>query len=179
VNPLIDTTVYQNGRVVLRRASNYGHYAVSSEFDAQELLGRVEEQHRALIEDLRAGLLDSEIAATAKEEARQDGIQVQLLNPGSWLSAGNVSLDLEILRRVDGQPEGGAQVEAAIEGALRDGLHRGVSDSKGRARIEFPLPQLGRGNLALVILAKNETDLDEIRFAMRSRSKTPSAGGAE
>ena len=178
-NPLIDTTVYQNGRVVLRRASNYAHFAESSEFNAQELHERVEEHHRALIEDLRTGLLDTEIAAAAKEEAVRGGIQVQLLNPESWLSAGNVSLDLQILRRADRQPEGGARVEATIEGALQDGRHLGTSDNQGRLKIEFPMPQLGKGNLALVILAENEASKDEVRFAMRSRSKAPSTSSSE
>jgi len=175
-NPLIDTTVYRNGRVVLRRASNYAHYAASAEFNARELHERVEEHHRALIEDLRAGLLDPEMAAAAKEEAQGGGIQVQLLNPESWVTEGNVSLDLQILRLADGQPEGGARVEAAIEGAVQDGRHAGTSDSQGRLRIEFPMPLLGKGDLALVILAENEARKDEIRFAMRSRAKTPSAG---
>jgi hypothetical protein len=178
-NPLIDTTIYQNGRVVLRRASNYAHYAESEEFDARELLERVEEHHRALIEDLRTGLLDGEMAAAAKEEAGGGGIQVQLLNPGSWLSGGNVSLDLRVLRRADRRPEGGASVEASIEGALQQGRHTARSDDQGRVNLEFPMPPLGKGTLALVIVARNEESKDEIRFAMRSRSKTPSAGSAE
>ena len=92
-----------------------------SEFNADELRERVEEQHRALIEDLRSGVLDEEIAATAKEEDGQGGIQVQLLNPESWLSAGNVSLDLEILRRADGQPEAGAHVKPPSKARCRTG----------------------------------------------------------
>jgi hypothetical protein len=178
-NPLIDTTVYQNGRVVLRRASNYAHYAASVEFDAQELHERVEEHHRALIEDLRTGLLDAEMTAAAKEEAGSGGIQVQLLNPEAWVSEGNVSLDLQILRRADRQPEGGARAEAFIEGALQEGHHEGTSDSQGRVRIEFPMPPLGKGDLALVIRARNDTGKDEIRFAMRSRAKVPSGGAPE
>lgn len=179
VNPLIDTTIYQNGRVVLRRASNYAHYAESDEFDPRELLERVEEHHRALIEDLRTGLLDGEMAAAAKEEAVGGGIQVQLLNPGSWLSGGNVSLDLRVLRRGDRQPEGGARVEASIDGALKDGRHTATSDEQGRVNLEFPMPPLGKGTLALVIVARNEESKDEIRFSMRSRSKAPSTSSTE
>ena len=49
--------------------------------------------------------------------------------------------------------------------------HAGVSDDRGRVRIEFPLPPLGKGNLALVIHAQADAGKDEIRFAMRSRPK--------
>ena len=89
-----------------------------------------EERHRALIEDLRTGLTIGEMAAAAKAEAGGGGIQVQLLNPGSWLSGGNVSLDLRVLRRADRRPEGGASVEASIEGALQEGVMRRRATTK-------------------------------------------------
>jgi hypothetical protein len=170
-HPTIDTAVYQNGRVLHRRSSSYEHFVTSAEFSAQALRERVEEQHRVVIEDLRDGSLDAELAAAAEKANRAGGIQVQLLNPQSWLSAGNVKLDVEILRRADRQPQPGAEVEAAIEGASADSRHTGMSDHQGRVRIEFPLPPLGKGDLALVILAKADAAKDEIRFTMRSRTR--------
>ena len=170
-HPAIDTTVYQQGRVLHRRSSSYEQFAASAEFSADGLRERVEEQHRLVIEELRAGTLAAEMAAAAEKANRAGGIQVQLLNPQSWLSAGEVKLDVEILRRADRQPQVGAEVEASIEGASVDARHTGKSDDQGRVRIEFPLPPLGRGDLALVILAKADAAKDEIRFAMRSRPK--------
>jgi len=170
--PVIDTVVYQNGRVLHRRAFDYQSFLGSAEFTEEVLRQRVEEHHRAVIEDLRSGLLEEEIAA-AQKATKGPGIEVQLLNPGSWLTAGSVSLDLAIMRRGDGQPESGAHVEAMIEGALAETRHAGTSDGQGRVQLQFPMPQLGKGDLALVILAKAEAGKDEIRFAMRSRSKAP------
>src|ERR1700687_5136249 len=92
--PVIDTAVYQNGRVLHRRSSNYEQFAATPEFSTDDLRQRVEERHRFVIEDLRAGALAAEISAAADQAG---GIQVQLLNPGSWLSAGSASLDVEIL----------------------------------------------------------------------------------
>jgi hypothetical protein len=172
---VIDTAVYQNGRVLHRRSFNYEQLLASDSTGAEALRQRVEDQHRAVIDDIRSGALDAEIAAALDEASRAAGIQVQLLNPGSWLSGGNVSLDVEILRRSNGQPEPGAQVEAVIEGALQNDRHAGTCDDQGRVKIEFPLPPLGKGDLALVIHARAEAGKDEIRFTMRSRAKTPSA----
>ena len=174
-HPVIDTTVYQNGRVFHRRASDYQEFKNSAEFSDQLLRHRVEEQHRVVIEDLRGGLLSAEITAAREKTSAASGIQLQLLNPGSWLSAGNVSLDIEMVRRADRQPQAGVQVHAAIEGALRDGHHTGTTDDEGRVRIQFPLPPLGKGDLALVIQARTKAGNDEIRFTMRSRAKTPPA----
>ena len=170
-HPVIDTVVYQHGRILHRRSSSYEHFAASSEFTAEGVRDRVEEQHRQVIEDLREGALAEQIAAALELATRAGGIQVQLLNPTSWLEGGNVKLDVEIVRRSDRQPLAGAQVEAAIEGAAEATRHAGTSDDQGRVQFGFPLPPLGKGDLALVINAHADGGKDEIRFAMRSRSK--------
>jgi hypothetical protein len=180
-HPSIDTVVYQNGRIFYRKASNYEHFAASADFNAEDLHFRVSEQHRTVIEAIRAGELDAEIAAAAAEAnakapvptapATPVAIQVQLLNPDSWLSAGFVSLQLEVVRRPDRAPIAGAQVEALIDGSLSATPHTGVCDAKGQVKIKFPMPQLGRNDLTLVIVAKFGTAKDEIRFAMRTRTR--------
>ena len=172
-HPIIDTAVYQNGRILHRRALNYSELAESLFFTPEDLRRHVEEQHRAVIEDVRSGALDSEIASasTATQANRPAGIQLQLLNPGSWLSGGKVSLEVEVSRRADRQPQVGASVEAFIEGALDDIRHSGTSDEQGRVRIQFPLSPLGKGDLTLVIHAHTGSWKDEIRFTMRSRQK--------
>jgi hypothetical protein len=185
-HPVLDTMIYHNGMVLYRRASNYSSLAASADFTPEKLSHNVEAQHRAVVEDLHSGALAGEIAAAqqAQKQAREkasaaSGIHVQLMNPTSWLKAGDVSLDIAILRRADKQPVAGVSVEATIEGALETSHHSGTSDEQGRVRIEFPLPLLGKGDLALVIHAKTETAKDEIRFSMRSRAKTPPAGQAK
>jgi hypothetical protein len=173
-HPIIDTAIYLQGRVVHRHSTNYEHLTASKEFSEEVLRKRVAEQHRQVMDELRTGMLSTEIAlATAPMAA--GAIQVHLLNPKSWLSAGNVSLDVEIRRRSDQQPQPGAQIEAWIEGALRDGPCFATADPEGRARIEFPLPPLGKGDLALVIRAWTEAAKDEVRFSMRSRQAAPPA----
>jgi hypothetical protein len=172
-HPFIDTVVYQDGHVVHRRSSSYDHLELSVELGEDALRRRVEQQHRDVIEELRSGTLASEVAAAAEKATSAGGIQVQLLNPGSWLTAGNVTLDVKILRRADQQAQSGAHVEAAIEGALSDARHIGTSDHDGRVHIEFPLPPLGKGELALVILARADAGRDELRFMMRSKHKAP------
>ncbi|HUO35045.1 MAG TPA: hypothetical protein VMU43_08630 [Candidatus Acidoferrum sp.] len=188
-HPSIDTAVYHSGRVVHRLSTNYREFADSAEFSQEALRQRVQEQHKKVIESLRVGSLGTEIegmlgvapkavpvATDPPAPGPMEGIQVQLQNPGSWLSAGNISLDLEILRRHDQKPEAGAIVEAMIEGALQETKHSATSDENGRAKIRFPLPPLGKGDLALVIYAKGNTGDDSIRFSMRTRAKAPETG---
>jgi hypothetical protein len=180
---VIDTAVYHNGRVLYRRSCNYEHFAKSAEFNAEDLHDRVEEQHRSVIEDLQSGVLDAEIMAALEKAAQAAGgasgaagIQVQLLNPKSWLSGGEVSLELEVVRRGDQGPEEGAQVEAAIEGVGKDIVCRGKSDKRGRVRLQFPLPAVGRDDVSLVIQARNQSSREELRFALRAKPKAPPTG---
>lgn len=181
-HPVIDTAVYQNGRVLLRRSSNYQDFVASSEFSPEGVRQRVEEQHRSIIQELRSGAIGAPAAASdvpqASKPADSGGMQVQLLNPQSWISGGRVSLDLEILRRSDRQPWSGAAIEAMIEGSASQERHKSTSDDQGRARIQFPLPPLGKGDLTLVILASADGQRDELRFAMRSRDKSKPSGAA-
>ncbi len=176
---MIDTAVYLHGRVVHHQAFDYSQISAAPDFNPDALAHRVAEQHRAVIEALRSGALDAEIAAAAEQSIRAAGIQVQLLNPQSWLSGGTVSLEVEVARRADHRPEPGAQVEAVIEGALQESRHSGTADEQGRTRIEFPLPPLGKGDLALLIQASAEIGKDEIRFTMRSRHKAAPPGPSQ
>ena len=176
---VIETAIYKSGRIVHRRSLSYKEFRESPDFSDEGLRWRVEAQHRVVIEDLRSGALDAEIAAAEQKARNTSGIQVQLLNPDSWLSGGSVSLSLEILRRGDRQPESGARVEAVIEGALQETRHAGTSDDQGRVQLDFPLPPLGKGDLALVILAQASAGKDELRFAMRSRPKSPASDSAQ
>jgi hypothetical protein len=174
-HPVIDTAIYLQGRVIHRYCTSYDHLKNSTEFNDDVLHKRVAEQHRQVMDELRSGSLTAEIALATEPLMPNGAIQIRLLNPKSWLSAGNVSLDVETVRRSDQQPQAGVWVEASIEGALRDGPSAATSDQQGRVRIEFPLPPLGKGDLALVIRAKTDQAKDEIRFLMRSRQSNPPA----
>jgi len=175
---LIDTAIYLKGMVVHRRSTSYASVANSSEFTPQAVKHRVEEQHRAIIQELRCNMFEAEIAKSVEDAKKARGIQVRLLNPKSWLSSGKVTLDLEILRRADTRPEAGARASALIEGAGPSSIHSGVSDAQGKAHIEFSLPALARANRTLVIQAETDYARDEIRFAVRARRKEPAADRA-
>ncbi len=170
-HPVIDTAVYQHGRILHRLASDYQEFAGSTEFSADGLRERVKSSTEG------SSRICAPVCLTRKSPRRWSSqfapaefrCSSSIPRPG-W-PEGSVLLDVEIVRRADRQPQAGAQVEAAIEGAAQAARHAGVSDDRGRVRIEFPLPPLGKGNLALVIHAQADAGKDEIRFSMRSRTK--------
>ena len=141
-HPVIDTVVYQHGRVLHRQVVELRgicwHRRNSRAEGVAPASGASSTER--VIEDLAIGraMRPKSLRRLPSTRRATGGIQVQLLNPTSWLTGGNVSLDVEILRRADQQPQAGAQVEAAIEGACRRSHHAGTSDDQGRVRIEFP-----------------------------------------
>ncbi len=175
--PFIDTVVYARGRVVHRRTSSYEDLLGSGELSEPAVQHRVEQQHRAVIEELRAGVLQLEAAGAGPAAAR--GIQVQLLNPASWLAGGIATLKVEVHARGKGRPAADVAVEVTLEGA--DGPIRFAvcTNSQGCAELSFPMPELAPGGAALVIRAASPDGEDEVRYQLRpkvrdSAGETPS-----
>ena len=160
----IDTAVYLRGRVIYRHSSGYkGTHAAEA--------GQVEEQHRHIIESLRAGKIVFDDDASRKPESL---IAIGLMNPKTWMAAGHADLHLEVRERGHGRaPVAGARIAARFEGATEAQTHNVQTDAHGRAQIRFPLPADGVGGKTLVIRASAETGEDEIRFHLRAKSKTP------
>ncbi len=175
--PIIDTVVYLGGRVLHRRSCNYEDLVVSPDFSEEALRERVEEQHRAVIEDLRAGLIALDLRARPPASGLPaSGIQVRLLNPTTWLAAGTVTLDIEVLSPADHRPLAGADLVVALEGTHGPIRFTGKSDRQGRARLVFPMPRVGPGGTELVIQAAVEGEEDEVRYTLRSSVKPPALG---
>jgi hypothetical protein len=139
--------------------------------DQAILRARVEKQHREILEALRAGALSLEKNAQEKAPPTKEGIAVKLLNAGSWLEAGHVSLDIEVSSKGGGQPVTGAQVEAFIEGgAGAPESYFGRTDAAGRTSLQFPFPTLNEQSLAaLVIRAHAAENLGELRYQLKPK----------
>lgn len=166
-HPFIDTLVLIRGRVVYRHSTSYEDLAAIGALDQAILRARVEKQHREILEALRAGALSLEKAASVKPE----DIAVKLLNAGSWLESGRVSLDIEVSSKRGGQPVTGAQVEAFIEGgAGSPESYFGRTDAAGHTSLQFPFPILTEPSVAaLVIRAHVAKSLGELRYQLKPK----------
>jgi hypothetical protein len=168
-HPFIDTLVLIKGHVVYRHSTSYEDLAASGALDQAILRARVEKQHRDILEALREGALSLD-----KAPAKKEGIAVKLLNSGSWLESGNVSLDIEVSSKGGGQPVTGAKVEAFIEGgAGAPESHFAHTDGEGRTSLQFPFPNLTEPSLAaLVIRAHVAESLGELRYQLKPKRPT-------
>lgn len=182
--PLIDTTVYAQGRVMYRRVKSFQDLTLASggeNVDARALRARLEEQHRGVLQDLRTGALKFDLpeehmpppmAASRGTIEFTGGIEVKLINSGAWLRAGVASLEIGVMGRTTQLPIGGATVEVEIEGAESPLKLQAGTDARGRAAMTFPMPRLGAEGGQLVIRASGGAGQDELRYRLKPKARS-------
>jgi hypothetical protein len=148
-------------------------------YSEEALSERVKNQHRSVIEEVRSGAI-SIPPASARTNRSSQGIQVRLRNANSWLANGQATLDVQVLKRADQSPIAGANVEAFLHGVKEDARFNGKTAADGMAEIRFAMPGISSQGGELVIRADvgGSEAVDEIRFALRAKSK-PSAPEAK
>lgn len=169
----IVTLVYHEGRILHRRNSSYSDFAATSEYSEDALGERVEDQHRSVIEEVRAGSISVPSAARSETD-ESHGIRVRLLNANSWLVAGQATLNVQVLQRSDDSPIRDAQIEAYLSGPLEKTHFKARTGLDGLAQLRFAVPNTASHGAELVIRADAGASeaIDEIRFILRAKSKT-------
>jgi hypothetical protein len=168
---LIETLVYNRGRIFHRRTSNYSDLVPAPGISEEALRERVEAQHRAVIDAVRDGAIALPAAAERGVHAAGNGIQVRLRNASSWLASGKATLDVQVLRRGGSEPVPNAIVEANITGVSDEARFSAATGDDGVAELRFAMPPLGANGSELVIRAQSEAGNDEVRYALRSKAK--------
>ncbi len=171
---VIDTTVYVRGRVMYRRVKAFDETATAD--PAAALHQRVEGQHRSVAEDIRSGVLKFETPSASTSTIASNspiefpkGIEVRLLNSGSWLVLGTASLNIEVRGRAANKPAAGVTVEVVLEGSEPPFRIQAGSDPLGRVSLVFPMPKLGPAGGELVIRASGVAGRDEIRYRLKAK----------
>jgi hypothetical protein len=177
-HPFLDTVVYVAGRVVHKRSASYEDLtggAAEGEALANQLHERLSVQHREVIAQLEAGTLAlNELGATPAKvgtAASSEELEVRLLNPKSWLQAGQATLEVEVRKKSSTVAIGGADVEAFLEASKERStpIHT-RADAKGRATLSFSLPSVVAAETALVIRATDGEHYAELRFRLKAKS---------
>jgi len=166
-HPFVDTVVLSGGQVVYRRSVGYQDLLSGAGLDESVLGTRIEQQHREILEGVRAGSLPL-------EERRPTATVVRLCNPTSWLTAGQASLEVEVLSRPERRPVAGADVEVSIEGAAEGEPWQFCSptDASGRARLRFLMPLVAdRPNPTLVIGVRGAAAKDQLRYRLKAKPR--------
>ena len=188
---LIDTTVYFRGRVLHRRTNNYFDLLPLDPVREQALKLRVDEQHRAIVEQIQSGALSVALppeekpaappakapaapAPTPAAAASPSALKLELINPRSWLTGKRALLQI-VVRDQAGNVADGAIVTAKVDGAATPAEFSTVTGGFGNAQFEFEMPALANADAALVVEAFKGSARGQLRFQLKMKPRVPSA----
>lgn len=185
---VIDTMVYQSGRVLHRRANSYADLLPLDAAREAKLKERVDAQHHAVLEELRSGKLHlasstlpalpkASAAASAKSAAGPAlSLAVELLNAKTWLSGRRATLQVFVSQKESRAAVSGAAVTARIEGGSEPAQHSTATGLDGKAQLAFDMPRLTAADCALVIEAGTGKAQARLHFQLRAKPKVPAGG---
>ena len=179
---IIDTMVYQRGRVLHRRSNSYADLLPLDAHREEVLRERVNAQHQAVMEELRSGSLKlakhaslpAPGAAAAVDAG--DSLMLELRNAATWLANKRATLQVSVLRKQGRQGVSGAHVTARIDGAAEPAQFSTATGLDGNAQLAFDMPRLAAGACALVIEATHGEARASLHFHLRAKPKIPAAG---
>jgi len=188
-NGLIDTTVYCRGRVLHRRTNNYLDLLPLDPERENSLRKRIDEQHRAVTEEIRSGALHLVPPLSSQEKpasklsqpvtpakaAPAPGLALELINAKNWLKGKRAKLHVSVRKKENGEPVRGARVTSHIAGAADVTEYTAQTGADGQARLEFDMPPLAGGESALVIEAAHADAKTQLRFHLKARPRVPTA----
>lgn len=182
-NAMIDTTVYFQGRVLHRRTNRYQDLLPLDPKREHALKLRVDEQHRAVVEEIRSGALKIAVPPDGKAPqakttppaaAAPSHLHLELLNAKTWLTGKRAFLQIVVRDQAQKAIEG-AKVTAKIEGGARPAEFSGHTGPSGNAQFEFDMPPLAGGDVALVIDTTKGSARGHLRYHLRARPQVPRA----
>lgn len=178
----IDTTVHWHGRVLHRRTNNYLDLLPLDGEKENALKARLDDQHRAVIEEIRTGTLQLTfpappavlqkqvpLAPTARPAA-PSVLKVELVNAKSWLSGKQATLQL-MVRDAAGYAAAGAETKARVEGAENPAEFSTLTGNDGEAVLQFEMPKLRGAEVALLIEASRDGAKGHLRFQLRAKPR--------
>jgi hypothetical protein len=188
-NALIDTTVYCRGRVLHRRTNNYIDLLPLDPERENSLRKRIDDQHRAVTEEIRSGalhLVPPPPPAGENPAAKKAGnsvahanapapLAIELINTKTWLAGKHANLHVAVRKKQNGEALAGALVVARIEGAAAAAEFSAETGADGQARLEFEMPHLTGAEAALVLEATQADSKGQLKFQLKARPRVPTA----
>jgi len=191
-NPVIETLIYSGGAILTSRRVSYADLLASDGPSDEAVQRRIEEQHAALIGEVRSGRfavaaplpfghelvtnrpLDEVVLTFLREHPDPDPIQLRALDWQMLREGTRPTLRLRVLRQADGTPVAGAEVAVTLVSAEAEcaELCSSSTDEDGFVEAAFEIPEPAGVDPEIVCEARS----GESRAILRQRVKTASRG---
>jgi len=175
----IETTVYNQGRLIHKRKLEYRDWLPLDGAKEIALKQRLDEQHRAVMEELKSGVLKLPVAAqksaapapiaTAPDAVSGPKLKLRIQNPADWLKGRHVSLRVQVTDEM-GNPLGKTRVIARMEGTEEPVEVGGLTDGEGTTTLQFDMPKFTVADPLLIVDAAWGPVTGRLRLQLKARS---------
>jgi hypothetical protein len=177
----IETTVYERGRLLHKRTIDYRSMLPLDSVKEASLKQRLDQQHRAVVEEIRSGALKLAVAkpkptvAAALAPVELPGgpkLKLRIMNGADWLKAGKAMLKVRVTDEL-GNALPKAKVVAKMEGTADPVEVSSMTDMEGIAGLEFAIPKFAVADPFLVLEANWGPVLGRMRLQLKAKPKVP------
>jgi len=169
---LIETTVYQEGRLVHKRRLNYKDLLPLDTAKEATLKQRLDKQHHAVMEEIETGKLKltnpGASAANVVTPMAGPRLMLRIQNPKDWLSSGHASLKVRVTDELS-NPIAKARVVARMDGAAEPVEVGGLTDADGVTSLDFDIPKFDVAEPFLVVDANWGPVSGRLRLQLREK----------
>ncbi len=182
-NPKIETLIYVGGEILDSYRSSYEDLVANQTFTESGLQERMDEQHRAVIRDIKNGKydqtppdlleqqafndrpLDHAILEFLQQEGDVDTLELVLDRPLKPTFGTLFQVQIQARLCQSQSPVPGAEVAVKLISSLKKALTllSGKTDEGGRFTGEVQLPPSQPGQCAVVVSCSSEAGFDEVK----------------
>jgi hypothetical protein len=185
-NPKIETLIYVGGEILDSYRSSYEDLLANPPVGETAIQGRMDEQHRAVIRDIKNGKydltppdlleqqafndrpLDQAILEFLQQEGDVDTLELVLDKPLKPTFGSLFQVQIRARLCQSQSPVGGAEINVKLVSSLKKatGLLSGRTGADGFFVGEVQLPPSQPGQCAVVISCSSDQGFDEVKAAM-------------
>lgn len=186
-NPKVETLIYVGGEILDSYRSAYDDMLAKGPLEEGALQARMDEQHKSIIRDIKAGKYDSTPADDVEKEAFNDRpldqaileflqregdvdtLEVVLDQPLKPVFGAAFPLKFKVRLSRSQAPVTGAEVTVKLVSSLKKAvvLEAGTTDGQGVYAAEVQIPPSQPGQCALLVTCVGEQGMDEVKALIR------------
>jgi hypothetical protein len=186
-NPKVETLIYVGGEILDSYRSAYDDILVKGVLDEAALQARMDEQHKSIIRDIKAGKydatppddvekeafndrpLDQAILEFLQREGDVDTLEVVLDQPMKPIFGEAFPLKFKVRLSRSQAPVAAAEVTVKLVSSLKKAvvLEAGKTDGQGVYMAEVKIPPSQPGQCALLVTCAGEQGMDEVKALIR------------
>jgi hypothetical protein len=182
-NPMIETLIYVGGEILDNYRSSYEDLLATAAISEPIIQERMDEQHRAVIRDIKNGKydltppdlleqqafndrpLDQAILEFLQQEGDVDTLELVLDQPMRPVFGAPFRVQIQARLCQSQAPVAGAEVAVKLVSSLKKaaGLLAGRTDPKGRFLGDVQIPPSQPGQCAVVVSCTSDQGFDEVK----------------